>query len=237
MNVLIVYAHEEPHSFNAAMKNTAIQTLEGQGHKVQVSDLYRMGFKAVGDSEDFHQRKDRHILKRQAEEQHAMELGTIAHDILEEQDKLRAADLVILQFPLWWFGLPAILKGWVDRVMAMGFAYGGGKWYDQGGLKGKRALLSVSTGGPAPLYGPRGINGPMDQVLFPIQHGILFFCGFEVLSPFIAYSPARASQEERAGMLAEYAERLRHLDAEQPLPFHPLNHYGEGLQLLPEFPA
>ena len=231
MNALIVYAHEEPLSFNAALKNTAIQTLEGLGHTVVVSDLYRMGFKAVATEADFHQRKDRHVLKRQAEELHALELGTLAQDILDEQEKLKAADLLILQFPLWWFGLPAILKGWVDRVMAMGFAYGGGKWYDEGGLKGKRALLSVTTGGPAPIYGPRGINGDMDRILFPIQHGILFFCGFEVLPPFIAYGPARASDEARAGVLEAWASHLRTLDAHAPLPFHPLAHYGEGMQL------
>lgn len=236
MNVLIVYAHEEPLSFNAALRDTAIQAFEGQGHTVIVSDLYGMDFKAVADSEDFHQRKDRHLLKRQAEELHALQLGTLAHDILGEQDKLKAADLVILQFPLWWFGLPAILKGWVDRVMTMGFAYGGGKWYDQGGLKGKRAMLSLTTGGPEPIYGPRGINGPMDRILFPIQHGILFFCGFEVLSPFIAYAPARASEVERARMLADYAERLQNLENGSPIPFHGLDHYGDGMQLKVEFP-
>jgi NAD(P)H dehydrogenase (quinone) len=231
MNTLIVYAHEEPHSFNAALKNTAIRTLEELGHKVVVSDLYRMGFKAVADSQDFLERRDKHYLKRQMEEKAGVELGTLAHDIMLEQQKLRDCELLILQFPLWWFSMPAILKGWVDRVMSMGFAYGGGKWYDEGGLKGRRAMLSLTTGGPEAVYGPRGINGHMDEILFPIQHGILYFCGFEVLPPFISWSPAHRSDEERKAGLEAYRQHLLGLDSVRPLAFHPLKDFDERLQL------
>lgn len=234
MNVLIVHAHEEPRSFNGALKNTAIRALEAQGHRVVVSDLYRMGWKAVADGADFLERQDRHVLKRQAEEKAAAELGTLAHDILEEQDKLKACDLLILQFPLWWFSMPAILKGWVDRVLSMGFAYGGGRWYDQGGLKGRRAMLCLTTGGPEVAYLERGINGDLDRILYPIQHGILFFCGFEVLPPFVAWAPAHADDAVRASMLAAYETRLRGIEGEAPLTFHPLAHF-EGMTLRPEF--
>lgn len=234
MNVLIVYAHEEPRSFNGALKNTAIRTLEAQGHRVVVSDLYRMGWKAVADGADFLERQDRHMLKRQAEEKAAAELGTLAHDILEEQEKLKACDLLILQFPLWWFSMPAILKGWVDRVLSMGFAYGGGRWYDQGGLKGRKAMLCLTTGGPEAAYLERGINGNLDRILYPIQHGILFFCGFEVLPPFVAWAPAHADDAARASMLAAYETRLRGIEGMAPMPFHPLAHF-EGMTLRPEF--
>lgn len=235
MKVLIVYAHEEPHSFNGALKNTAIKTFEEMGHTVVVSDLYRMKFKAVADGDDFLERRDKHYLKRQNEEKMATELGTLAHDILTEQKKLQECDLLLLQFPLWWFGMPAILKGWVDRVMSMGFAYGGGKWYDNGGMKGRKAMLSITTGGPEPLYSPHGRNGDIDRILFPIQHGILYFCGFEVLPPHIAFSPAHASDEQRARMLGDYRERLQNLDRLEPLTFHPMHHFDESLQLKPEF--
>jgi len=235
MQVLIVYAHEEPNSFNAALKNVAIRTLQEAGHKVIVSDLYRMRFKAVADGEDFLERRDKHYLKRQLEEKAATELGTLAHDILEEQRKLRTCDLLLLQFPLWWFSMPAILKGWVDRVMSMGFAYGGGQWYDTGGLKGRRAMLSVTTGGPDFMYSPLGRNGDMERILFPIQHGILYFCGFDVLPPHIAYSPAHATDEQRATMLEDFRRRLAILDEVEPIPFHPTHHFDERMQLRPEF--
>ena len=235
MHTLIVYAHEEPHSFNAAMKNLAVTTFEEQGHSVDVSDLYRMKFKAVADGEDFLERRDKSYLKRQQEEKAAMELGTLAHDIVLEQEKLKAADLVILQFPLWWFGLPAMLKGWVDRVMTMGFAYGAGRRYDQGGLKGRRAMLALTTGGPEASYTERGINGPMERILFPIQHGMLYFCGLEVLPPFVAYGPAHQSIDERLAALERYRQHLLALDTLEPLPFHPLAHYDERGQLLADF--
>lgn len=235
MKVFIVHAHEEPHSFNTAMRNKAIQTFEAGGHSVAVSDLYRMRFKAVADGDDFLERRDRHYLKRQAEELAAATLGTLAHDILEEQKKLTECDLLILQFPIWWFSMPAILKGWVDRVLTMGFAYGGGKWYDQGGLKGKRAMLAITTGGPEASYLERGINGAIGDVLFPIQHGILYFCGFEVLQPFVAWSPAHLDEPTRVALLDRYGQALSGIEARERVPFHPLAHFDEGLQLRPEF--
>jgi NAD(P)H dehydrogenase (quinone) len=235
MKVLIVYAHEEPRSFNGAMRDLAVEVLEGAGHTVAVSDLYAMKFKAVADAEDFLERRDRHFLKRQLEEKAAAELGTLAHDILEEQRKLADCDLLILQFPLWWFSMPAILKGWVDRVMTMGFAYGGGKWYDEGGLKGRKAMLAVTTGGPAAGYSPRGINGAIEDVLFPIQHGILFFCGFEVLQPFLAWGPAHQDDAARKAVLEAYRQHLSGIENLERVPFHPLAHFDSGMQLKPEY--
>jgi NAD(P)H dehydrogenase (quinone) len=235
VHTLIVYAHEEPHSFNAAMKNLAISTLEEQGHAVVVSDLYWMKFKAVADREDFLERRDKSYLKRQMEEKAAVTLGTLSHDIVIEQQKLLAADLVLFQFPLWWFGLPAMLKGWVDRVMAMGFAYGAGQRYDQGCLKGRRAMLALTTGAPEESYAETGVNGPMERILFPIQHGILYFCGLEVLPPFVVYGPARQNSEHRHAELERYRRHLLALDTLAPLPFHPLAHYDERGQLRAEF--
>ena len=236
MNVLIVYAHEEPRSFNAALKNTAIKTFEEMGHQVVVSDLYRMGFKAVGDAEDFLERKDRHVLVRQIEERYSSNLGTLATDILVEQRKVLECQLMIFQFPLWWFSMPAILKGWVDRVLSMGFAYDqDGRWYDHGGLKGRRAMLCLTTGDPETCFTERGIHGSMESILWPIQRTTLSHCGFEVLPPFVAFAVARASEEERVAILERYAARLKAIDSTNPLAFHPLEHFGEGHQLKPEF--
>lgn len=216
MSVLIVYAHEEPRSFNGAMKNVVIKTFEGLGRKVVVSDLYRMKFKAVADGEDFLERRDKHRLRRQHEEQAAGELGTLAHDILVEQEKLRGCDLLILQFPLWWFGVPAIMKGWMDRVLSVGFAYGGGKGPGTGGLRGRKAMLSITTGGPEAAYGPGGPHGDLADLLYPLQRGVLPFCGFDVLPPHVAFAPAQASPEQRAKMLEGLRARLTMLDRELP---------------------
>jgi NAD(P)H dehydrogenase (quinone) len=117
----------------------------------------------------------------------------------------------------------------------MGFAYGGGKWYDTGGMKGRRAMLSITTGGPDFIYSPIGRNGDIETILFPIQHGILYFCGFDVLPPFIAYSPAHASEEQRTQMLADFQQRLANLDQLQPIAYHPTHHFDEQMQLKPEY--
>ncbi|MBP1626389.1 MAG: dehydrogenase [Holophagaceae bacterium] len=235
MNVLIVYAHEEPHSFNAALKNTAIRHFESRGHKVVVSDLYRMKFKAVADGDDFLERRNKYVLTRQHEEAKAHELGTLSHDILLEQKKVHECDLLILQFPLWWFSMPAILKGWVDRVMTLGFAYGNGKWYDRGGLQGRRAMLSITTGGPEHYYSERGINGDLERILYPIHHGILFFCGFTVLPPHVAWSPAHIDKSTRHQLIEAYEKHLSGIEGAEPMCFHPLSHYGEDLRLKEEF--
>ena len=105
--------------------------------------------------------------------------------------------------------MPAILKGWVDRVFAMGRTYGGDKLYGNGVFKGKRALLSLTTGGPFPAYVKGGFQGDINAILRPIQRGMLQFVGFEVLAPQIIYGPVRMEDSQRKELLAAYAERLR----------------------------
>src|SRR5262249_33667917 len=107
-----------------------------------------------------------------AEQKRATEEGSFAEDLRMEMEKLEACDLLLLVFPLWWYGLPAILKGWVDRVFAAGFAYGGGRWFDQGVFCGKRAMVVTSVGGTEAAYSSDGLQGEIGQILFPIHHGI-----------------------------------------------------------------
>jgi NAD(P)H dehydrogenase (quinone) len=217
MNVFLVLAHPEPRSFNGAMFDTALDTLSGAGHAVVTSDLYRMGFDPVSSRRNFASVRDAEYLKLQGEEMHATEVGGFAPEIEEEIVKVEAADLMIWQFPLWWFGLPAILKGWVDRVFAMGRTYGGGHVYETGKFSGKRALLSLTTGGPVAAYRPAGFNGDLDAILRPIQRGILNFTGFAVLAPQVVYGPARADDTQRAASLAEWDRRLAAIESERPI--------------------
>jgi NAD(P)H dehydrogenase (quinone) len=231
MKIFIVYAHHEPKSFNGAMKDAAVDVLKRNGHEVVVSDLYEMNFKANADAADFRHEVVAGLFKYQQEQKRAYDNGTLAPDIVMEQDKLRWCDALILQFPLWWFTLPAILKGWIDRVFTSGFAYGGGKWYDRGGLSGRRAMLSMTTGGPATIYSPTGLNGDIDQILFHIHHGMLYFVGFRVLPPFIAWAASRSSPQQREAYLARFRERLLTLESTPPIPYPVLDDYDENFQL------
>lgn len=231
MNVLIVYAHPEPLSLNGAIKDFAVQRLQAQGHAVQVSDLYAMQWKAALDADDSVDGQAGERFNPSLDSKRAFAGGTQRADIALEQDKLRWADMVILQFPLWWFSMPAILKGWVERVYAYGFAYGVGEhsdthWgdrYGEGSMRGKRAMLIVTTGGWASHYAPRGINGPMDDILFPIQHGVLFYPGFDVLPPYLVHRTSRVDDARFATIRDELGERLDTLATTTPIAFRKQN--------------
>lgn len=217
MKTLIVYWHPEPQSFNGALFRTAQDVLIGAGHAVQTSDLHAMQFDPVSGRHNFTTVKNPGYFKPQIEEMHATEQGGFATDIEAEIAKIEWCDLMIMQFPLWWFGLPAALKGWVDRVFAMGRVYGGGRVYGTGVFRGKRAMLSLTTGGPAATYSKDGNNGDIDAILRPIHRGILQFVGFDVLAPHIAYSVARLSDEERQQILIAYQQRLATIEQEAPI--------------------
>jgi NAD(P)H dehydrogenase (quinone) len=226
--VLIVHAHPEPASLTRQLVEVSVQALREQGHEVLLSDLYGMHWKAAFDAHDFPTRADPDRLSFVTESGYSYSSGRQATDIAAEQRKLLAADAVILQFPLWWFGMPAILKGWVDRVFAYGLAYGfksaGNRYrYGDGGFKGKRALLSVTVGGPAEDYSPRGINGPLDQLLFPITHGTLFFPGMDVLPTYAVYGTGSITAADVAAAKTAWRSRLERLFQDAPIPFRPQN--------------
>ena len=232
MRVFIVHAHHEPRSFNGAMTREATAALSAAGHQVVVSDLYAMGFNPVSDRRNFLTVKDADRLRQQAEEAHAAAHDGFAPDIQSEMDKLFWCDTLILQFPLWWFGLPAILKGWVDRVFASGGRiYGGGKWYDRGVLAGRRAMCSVTIGGPPAMYSEHGLNGPIGSILFPVNHGILYFTGFTVIEPFLVHGPARISDQERTAHLARYRERVVGLESAPTIAYPKLADYDDNYVL------
>lgn len=231
MNVLIVFAHPERHSLNGALLDITVAELQSQGHEVKVSDLYTMHWKATVDRSDFPDLPADERLKVASASSHEFAADGLTDDVKAEQEKLLWADTVILQFPLWWFAMPAILKGWVDRVYACGFAYGVGEhsdrhWgdrYGEGVMAGKRAMLLVTTGGWPEHYSERGINGQIDDLLFPINHGILFYPGFTVLPPFVAYRVDRLD-DARFGIVSEQLrERIRTLTTTTPIPYRKQN--------------
>ncbi len=231
MNILLVYAHPEPTSLNGSLKDFSLKRLEAAGHTVQVSDLYAMKWKAVLDAEDSMDQPSEARFDASLASKHAFESGHQSADIADEQEKLLWADAVILQFPLWWYSMPAILKGWVERVYAYGFTYGVGEhsdkhWGDrfgEGTLAGKRAMLIVTAGGWESHYGLRGVNGPMDDLLFPIHHGILYYPGFDVLPPFVVYRTGRIDEAGFARTCDALGQRLDTLWQTAPIAFRPQN--------------
>ena len=215
--VLIIHAHPEKHSFCSALKGVARQYFTEKGDLVKESDLYSIGFDPVGDKRDFKSLSNPEFFKYQLEQMNACKTDNFADNLKEEMDKLVWCDVLIFNFPLWWFGLPAILKGWIDRVFAMGLVYGDGRGvYENGTFKEKTAFITMTTGGPEIAYTAAG-NGDPAVILFPIHHGMFYFAGMTVLPPFISWGPARMSEQERKAELERYKDYLHSLETQKPI--------------------
>ncbi|MBX7267715.1 NAD(P)H-dependent oxidoreductase [Micromonospora sp. Llam7] len=230
MKTLIVYAHPEPRSLNGSLKDLAVSTLETAGHEVRVSDLYAMNWKAAVDATDFggYATSPLQVARSSGG---AYDAGALTRDVAAEQEKLLWADTVVFQFPMWWYTMPAILKGWVDRVFSYHFAYGVGvhdethygERFGEGTLRGRRAILSVTVGGPESHYTDRGINGPIEDLLFPIHHGILYYPGVEVLPPFVLYGADKITDDGFENAAKVWQERLLSLETTEPIAFRRQN--------------
>jgi NAD(P)H dehydrogenase (quinone) len=168
MKALVVFAHPEQRSFNGQLKDAILESLAQQGATVEVSDLYAMGFDPVESAVHFHERKRVDVFDVQTEQRHAYEAGTSSPDVNREIGKLLNADLVVFQFPIWWFSMPAILKGWLDRVFVYGL-FTSRQRYDEGFFSGRRAIVSVTAGGPEPTFSHSGRNGDLDLILWPLH--------------------------------------------------------------------
>lgn len=243
MNILWILAHPEPRSLNGALRDAGIKSLIDLGHDYRESDLYAMEWRPTVESSDFtaHPPEQPLLVPRASELAHRT--GTLSPDIRAEHEKLAWADAIVFQFPLWWFSVPAILKGWFDRVLVKGFGYGvtdpenSGRTarYGEGELAGKRALAVVTAGGPEPAFGPGGINGELDQVLFPLLHGTLFYTGLSVLPPLAVHGSDRFTPSLFDAAARQLHERLATIESTEPLPFRHQNggDYGDHLVLRP----
>jgi NAD(P)H dehydrogenase (quinone) len=147
------------------------------------------------------------------EQKHAADLDlAFSPDILAEIQKLQVAELLILVTPIWWSSVPAILKGWLDRILVMGVAWDGGRIYEQGLMRGKQAMVIATAGSPADFFRPEGRYGATPaQMLHSVNHGTLAFCGISVHEPFVKLNVLGSSRTELEAGLRELEYRLQHL--------------------------
>jgi NAD(P)H dehydrogenase (quinone) len=227
MHTHIVHAHPEPYSYNGALTRTAECSLRERSGTVTVSDLYRSGFDPVEGGRHYAKRAQDDRFAALAEQRHAWSTDTLPEDVMSEIRNLERADLVILQFPLWWHSPPAILKGWMDRVFVSGGLYTSQMRYDTGYFRGRRALVSVTTGAPRAAFGPGCRGGDFETMLWPVHYS-MHYMGFSVLPPFIShgvqghgysYEDKSSLGNRLRGNLAEWNSRLTHLDETEPLWF------------------
>lgn len=210
MKILYIYAHPEPKSFNAAMKNTALTALKEKGHEVRLSDLYAMEFNPVLKASDFPERKNPDFFSPFLEAIKASKTGAFSPDIKEEMEKVEWANLLIFQFPIYFTAMPAIMKGWIDRVLAPGFGFNPltESAYNTGLLKGKSAMLAATAGAPKEMYSEGGAHGDINRHLESITHCVFEFMGMKVLPSFIVYEASAMTKERGAEELEKYRQKL-----------------------------
>ena len=220
MHALIVLAHPEEQSFSAAMARTAAAALESAGWTVDLDDLAREGFTGDASRADLAHPLEGHVQLMYAQE-HATAVDGYAADVADQIDRLQRADLVLTVFPFWWFSMPGLLKSWIDRVFANGVAYGH-EPYDDGPLKGTRALAVVAVGGDAAMYGPDGRSGDIHALLNPLLHGTFGYCALDVLEPFLVFEADGRDDAYRAAELERLSTRLGRIADETPIETRPL---------------
>jgi glutathione-regulated potassium-efflux system ancillary protein KefF len=125
-------------------------------------------------------------------------------DVAAEQAALTAAKLVVWQHPIHWYGMPPLLKLWLDEVLAFGWAYGPGGT----AVRGKDLWLAATTGGPEDSYRPESYNRYFFDAFLPPYEQTAALCGMRFLPPLLLHGAHRAVDAEIAAHLAIYTDRL-----------------------------
>lgn len=227
MHALFVLCHPEPSSLNAALTRIGAQSLETEGHTIEISNLYGEGFDPLEAGSHYPNRFEPKVFSAQAEQRHAFQSDTLPKAVKREIDRLDRADLVVFQFPIWWHSAPAILKGWMDRVFVSGGLYTSRMRYDRGYFKGKRAICAVTTGAPAETFAKGGRSGTLEQTLWSTQYS-LHYMGFAVLPPFavhgvqghgFSYASDEVFMQRIEQAKTDWKERLKTINRDSPLAF------------------
>ena len=222
--VLWLSAHPEPRSLNGSLRTVGIEHLRTLGHAVFESDLYAMEWDPVLRPRDAGiPSSDRFRISADTRIAHLA--GAQPDAIVREQEKLRRSDALVIQFPLWWYGMPAILKGWFDRVFVSGFAFGTDEntgrrlRFEQGPFTGKRALVITTLGDRPHAIGPRGKSGELNELLFGLLHVTFAYTGMSVLEPLAIPSADRI--DDFTPIRTRLTDRLSEFFTAPTIPYRP----------------
>ncbi len=176
MKNLIVYAHPNPASLNHFFKQIVVETLENSNQEIVVRDLNEINFNPVLSLDDMNGQR----------------MGQVVADVSKEQDFIKWSDRIIFIYPIWWTGMPAIMKGYIDRVFSYGFAYRYDQGIQKGLFTGKKAIIINSHGKSNEEYAESGID---KALALTSDKGIFNYCGFEIEQHFYFDKADRASLE------------------------------------------
>lgn len=190
MKAVIIYAHPNPVSFVAALVTVVEEELLNKGAEVRVKDLYGMNWNPVLGEEDFR----------------GFHTGNITEDIAQEQADIAWADLVVMVAPVWWYSVPAMLKGYIDRVFSLGFAYKYTSNGPQGLLTGKKGLLITTSGADEQTA---KVTGMLDAIENSLVKGLFGFSGFAQFQYKNLFAVPTVSDSDRKQMLTQIRELIR----------------------------
>lgn len=236
MKAHVVLAHPEPNSFNGRLARESRETLTRQGFEVSFSDLYGMGFDPCEGPRHYSLRADPAHFDTPAEQRRAAEHGLTPPEVAAEIARLRAAELLVVHFPLWWFGPPAMLKGWIDRVFVYGPVYRSTMRYDRGVFRGKRMIACVTTGAPAAACGHSGQEGETRLVLWPLLYAFRYV-GFTVLEPALLHGIGDIPAGAYDRLVSRWREALGSLSGRAAIAYNRDTDFDDAMRLKPGAPV
>lgn len=194
MRHLIIYAHPNENSLNHHLLSTVVETLQSRNEEIIVRDLYTIGFDPVLSLADIQGQR----------------IGEISDDIKTEQEHISWAERITFIYPIWWTGLPAMMKGYIDRVFSYGFAYRYDQGIQKGLLKGKKTVIINTHGKSHEEYEKTG----MDKALtLTSDNGIFIYSGLEIISHLFFDKADKASAEN----LDIWKDQIKNLYSEHVL--------------------
>jgi len=186
MNTLIIYANYKEPSFNSAVRDALGETFNKDGHEVVVRDLYTIKFNPVLSRKD---------LESIDEEKYPTE-------ITEEQKFIERADVIAFVYPIWWSGMPAMLKGYIERVFLEGFAFRTENGKATPLLTDKKVML-FNTTGSTEFFNSQAQRDALNTIT---EKCIFEFCGMEILNHTYFHAVQDVTDEERKRMLEQVRE-------------------------------
>ena len=244
MKAHIILAHPEHKSFNGHLAETTRSKLSSAGWEITFSDLYGLNFDPCEAPGHYTSRSDPDQFHAQTEQRFNANNGTMPEDVAQEVERLLASDLLVVHFPLWWFGMPAILKGWIDRVFVYGKMYRSAMRYDAGICAGKSMLACVTTGASADSCSFNGREGDTRLHLWPILFPFRYV-GFDVLLPEVLHGIGGVAfvegHEDGTSAISRYTQRwedqLAQISDRPTVRYNRDNEFDETKRLVQQAPV
>ena len=183
MHVLVVLDHPNPASFSAAAAQHFMNGAKAAGHSVELADLHAEGFDPSWSMADIA----------------SDEGGTTPEDVITEQARVAKADAICFVFPLFWWGMPSMLKGWIDRVWTWGWAYDQLKDPELSLQRARSGVLLIPAGARSDEVQDAGYRAAMETTW---MHGTFGYFGFSPRKLELLYG-AKGSPERRTSLLKQ----------------------------------